>query len=285
MPSPRKENKAGRKFFFKAAAGITTKRNQFFAATGRVIRYRGMMLAAATEVTASGSATIATVANALTKNPIPPGEGLMALALFLWATSSIVGLTPIAAVDTHKAAQENTQTKNRLNKRIRIRNTVIKAVSAADGTASISYGLAGLMLDNPGLIAAGLLYTTAAGIRFWGKQGKIIPRPLVDKQMPPRQQAKAYINYAKDILCNNPNVIAEAVTIPGLIASCVGLAQTLPLGQAVVINTAYLFSSFCRSCMMALQSPLIETKSPAANDNLMRPHAAPKQQPSSKQEP
>jgi len=63
------------------------------------------------------------------------------------------------------------------------------------------------------------------------------------------------------------------------------LLQTLPAWQAGLISAAYLFSSFCRSCTMALQNPLIEIKPPAENDNPARPQAALKQPPSSKQEP
>lgn len=222
------------------------------------VRYRGLFHSAWLGCLASAGSSVSQVMQIYAKAQITPGDVAVALALSLWTVCEAILLVPIAGVKTHEGQTLSAAETEKNNRKIKFRNGLLRIAILADVSASLSYIAAGLFLGNPAFYVAGSLYTAASCVRFFRMQGEVVTKPVRPEGMGRLQYAKEFSLYAARLLKSNPNALAEALMMPGLVASFIGLASILPPLQAAVIISAHVAASVCRTFSVALQRTQVQ---------------------------
>src|SRR5271166_1511405 len=136
-----------------------------------VARTHALMLSSATEITLTASTTSATVADAISRQSVPLGEPVIAVALFFWLAPEITCLGAGPAIALPQAPMIPLHTEN-LDRAIQRRNRLIKRAAWFSAAASTAYIAAGAVLASFSIIAGGALYLVAAWVEYSFKQGE-----------------------------------------------------------------------------------------------------------------
>ena len=215
-------------------------------------RAHALMLSSATEITLTGSAASATIADAILRPSVPVGEAVIALSLLFWLAAEIacLGAGPAIALPLAPMVPLHTE---KLDRAIQRRNKHIKRAAWFSAAASAAYIAAGAVLASFSVIAGGALYLAAAWVEYRFKQGEPVICPRFEAR-----SAREYIAYAKTLLQRNPAALSGVITLPALAAFCVGLFQALPAYLALPITAGHLIAAILWSAGIAQQKTLAE---------------------------
>ena len=219
-----------------------------------VARTHALMLSSAIEMALTAGTTSATIADAISRQSVPLGEAVVAVALFFWLAAEIacLGAGPAIALPQAPMAALHTE---KLDRAIQRRNRLIKSAACFSAAASAAYIAAGAALASFSIIGGGALYLAAAWVEYRFKQGE----PAICPRLEARS-AREFTAYAKTLLQRNPAALSAVITLPALVAFCVGLFQALPAYLAVLITAGHLITATLWSAGIAQQKTLAEKR-------------------------
>ncbi len=239
------------------------------------VRYHGLYIGSAFEVVTCGSVgdiVSPSILNLLQGKASATDVAYAAIsaALGLWFVVGIGGMVPIPAVKPPDSAL-SVQERKRLNRQIKRRNALIFNISVIDVTASLMYVLAGSLLGNRAIIISGLAFCAAALVRCVLKQGeKELAFPSLPKGLSWQAYAKAYGKHVKELSLNNPNLLAEFLCMPGVLFSCIGLVQVLPLTAALIAVGGDGLAILVRALSIARQKEIVGNLETTKKGSLVR---------------
>ena len=212
------------------------------------------MVAAGLEVCCDSGATYSSIINAIKQAPVTASDTALAVAFGLWTASGLVEMAAPAPVHLDQLPDVLAPDQQAaMMRQVGLRNKLIKIASTNDMAASVAYGLAGYMMGDNIIAAAGGCCLAADFIRRVGRQGDRVSRPEKDNAAGMLLQTWRWARYGKRVLVSNPNSLAEVVTFPALVASCIELPKVLPPTQSTLVIAGLVLASTIRSLTTAMQ--------------------------------